>query len=304
MSDRAAHAQVFLVALLWGLNWLASKFALADISPWFFRTLTFGVGAGNLMLASRWWGTSMAIAKGMPRLHLAVAGILNIGGFGIFSAFALLETSVARTSICAYTMPIWTTLLARIVLEERLTRARTGALVTGTSGLAVLLWPLFAEGIPIGALYALGAAVSWSAGTVYLKWSGVQGHPLAIAAWQLVAGTCAVTIGFLVDGADFGNRMDALSAAGLIYGIFLGTALAYLLWFNLVGRLSASAAAMGTLMVPVVGVLASIGFGERPDEADLVGFALIFVASLLALWPAGSDRKVTTRNQARAGSGT
>lgn len=290
MSDRAAHAQVLVVAILWGLNWLASKLALADISPWFFRTITFGAGAGTLMIASWWWGTTMVIAKGVPRVHLAIAGILNIGGFGIFSAFALLETSVARTSICAYTMPIWTALFARIVLGERLTRARTGALVSGTSGLAVLLSPLFAEGVPLGALYAIGAALSWSAGTVYLKWAGVQGHPLAIAAWQLVAGTCAVTLGFLVDGADVGNPIDALSAAGMFYGIFLGTALAYLLWFNLVGRLSASVAAMGTLMVPVVGVLASIGFGERPDAPDLIGFALIFVAALLALSPAGAEK--------------
>ena len=225
----------------------------------------------------------------MPRIHLAVAGFLNVGGYGVLSAFALIETSTARTTICAYTMPIWTTLLAWIVLGERLTPARFLALLVGACGLSVLLWPLFGTGFPVGALCAIGAAVSWSAGTVYLRWAAVRGHPLAIAFWQLLAGTAAVALGLAVHGAEFGTLVSAASLAGISYGIFFGTALAYLLWFNLVGQLSAGSAAVGTFLVPVVGVTASVLVGERPDPADMVGFAMILVAALLALFPFGRD---------------
>ena len=49
-------------------------------------------------------------------------------------------------------------------------------------------------------------------------------------------------------------------------------------------RLPAATAGLGTLLVPVVGVLASVLLlGERPTAADLMGFALIFIAALCAL---------------------
>lgn len=282
-SDMTARLPMLAVSLLWGLNWVASKWALTGFSVWSFRTLSFGLGAGTLILAARWSGADLRIESGRPRVHLAVAGVLNVGGYGVLSAFALLETSTARTTICAYTMPIWTTLLAWLLLGERLTPARILALLIGAGGLSVLLWPLFGAGLPVGALYAIGAAMSWSAGTVYLRWAAVRGHPLAIAFWQLLAGTAAVAFGFVAQGAEIGSPASAASLAGLAYGIFLGTALAYLLWFNLVGRLSASSAAIGTLLVPVVGVAASILMGERPSPTDMAGFALILLAAVLAL---------------------
>jgi drug/metabolite transporter (DMT)-like permease len=71
---------------------------------------------------------------------------------------------------------------------------------------------------------------------------------------------------------------------GLLYSTFIGTALAYLLWFQTVARLPASIAGLGTLLVPVIGVLAAmLLLGDRPTGSDLIGFGLIFIAALCAL---------------------
>ena len=61
-------------------------------------------------------GHSLHVPRGRPRLHVAMAGLLNVAGFNLCSAFAQLGTSTSRAAICAYTMPIWTILLARPVL--------------------------------------------------------------------------------------------------------------------------------------------------------------------------------------------
>ncbi len=77
----------------------------------------------------------------------------------------------------------------------------------GAVGLAVLFWPLLAEGLPVGALYALGSAVSWAAGTVYLKWARVDGSPDCDNG--LAAGRrhgVAVAIGLGINGAESGLR--------------------------------------------------------------------------------------------------
>lgn len=283
-SSGGARATLVLVTIIWGLNWPSARFGLHDFSPWTFRTICFGLGAVMLMMVAKRRGISLFIAGGAARWHLLVAGLLSIGGFGVLAAFAQLATTTSRTAICAYTMPIWATLLACLFLGERLDGRRIAALVIGVGGLAILFWPLLAEGLPIGALYALGSAVSWAAGTVYLKWARVAGHPVAITAWQLVAGTLAVAIGLVVNGPEFHADIQLSSWLGLIYSTFIGTALAYLLWFQTVGRLPASTAGLGTLLVPVIGVTASVLLlGDRPTAHDIIGFILIFVGAICAL---------------------
>lgn len=278
------RAILMLVTIIWGLNWPSARFGLDGFSPWTFRTICFGTGAALLMLVAKHRGISLFIARGAARRHLAVAGLFSIGGFGVLAAFAQLATTTSRTAICAYTMPIWATLLACLCLGERLDAWRGAALLIGAGGLATLFWPLLADGLPVGALYALGSAVSWAAGTVYLKWARVEGHPIAITAWQLVAGTIAVAIGLGVNGVDLQAQIRLPAFLGLVYSTLIGTALAYLLWFQAVGRLPASTAGLGTLLVPVIGVIAAVLLlGDRPTAPDLIGFALIFVAAICAL---------------------
>ncbi len=282
----AARVSILLVALMWGFNWVAAKYVLRDLSPWTFRTLSFGLGGAVLLLVARSSGISIDLKDRRARLHVAVAGLLNVGGFGICSAFAQLGTTTSRTAICVFTMPIWTTLLARLLLRERLDRWRGTSLLLGAGGLLVLLWPLAREGVPVGVLFALASALSWAAGTVYLKWARVEAHPIAIAGWQLAAGAASVLFGLAAAGVDTRAGLHVLPMAALAYSAMIGSALAYVLWFNALARQPASTAALGTLLVPVVGVAASaLLLGDRPSAADLEGFALILMAALCALAP-------------------
>jgi drug/metabolite transporter (DMT)-like permease len=59
---------------------------------------------------------------------------------------------------------------------------------------------------------------------------------------------------------------------------------AYALWFTVVRRLPAVTASLGVLTSPVVGVIGSfLMLGEVPTVADMIGFALIFIASVCVL---------------------
>jgi drug/metabolite transporter (DMT)-like permease len=60
--------------------------------------------------------------------------------------------------------------------------------------------------------------------------------------------------------------------------------LAYFLWFIIIERLTAMTASLGSLLVPVVGVIGSaLMLGERPNLTDAIGFALIFSAAASVL---------------------
>lgn len=272
------------VAVLWGVNFVAAKFALQSFGIWTFRTISFGLGAGLLAMTAPLLGEGLKVDKPIDRVYLAVAGIFSCAGFGAFSAIALLNASTGRTAICVYTMPIWVTLLGRLVLKEELTKPRLFSLIFGIIGLTVLLIPLMQAGISYGAFAAIGAAISWAIGTVFLKWAKVKASPLAIAVWQVLAGAVASGVILFAVNEQPWTIVTGSAWAGLIYSTVIGTALAYLLWFQIIQRLPSSTASLGTLLVPVFGVIASFIFlNEIPSIADVIGFSFIFIASIIAL---------------------
>ncbi|MCW3476464.1 DMT family transporter [Limobrevibacterium gyesilva] len=276
---------VLLLGIVWGLNWPAARLSLLDLSPWTFRTLGLGLGALALIGIACLRGHSLTIPPGRPRLHLALSGLLNMAGFNLMSAFAQLGTTTSRVAIIAYTMPLWATLMARFALGDRLDATRTAALLLGATGLLVLVVPFIGTHVPVGMYFALGAAVSWAAGTVYVKWARIPGHALAIAAWQLLVGAAAAAIGVAVfEGTPHLWPLRPAAAGGLLYNVLIGSALAYFLWFEIVSRLPVATASLGILMVPVVGVVsATLLLGERPTGMDIAGFALVLSAAACVL---------------------
>ena len=272
---------VAALGVMWGLNWPAARLALMDYSPWMFRSIALWIGAAVLFAIALGRGRTLWVARPLDRVHLLVAGLLNLAGFNLFSSFAQLGTTTTRVAIIAYTMPLWVTFLAWIVLGERLDNVRRVALGLGALGLAALVVPFLGGTIPLGMWFALGAALSWAAGTVYVKWAGVAGDPFVNAGWQLAAGGVAAVLGLVLFGGVPRLLPEHWQAGlGLAYNVIFGTALAYVVWFEAVARLPAATAALGVLMVPVVGVSsAMLLVGDRPTGFDFCGFALVLAAA-------------------------
>jgi drug/metabolite transporter (DMT)-like permease len=73
----------------------------------------------------------------------------------------------------------------------------------------------------------------------------------------------------------------------LIWAGLMGSGLAYLLWFAIIGRVPAMTASLGVLSAPVIGVVSTaFMLGEWPTGADIVAYVLIFAASVCVLLPA------------------
>ena len=206
--------------------------------------------------------------------------------FQIFSAFAQLSGATSRVIIITYSMPIWATFLSRLLLGEKLTPIRVLALTLCVAGLGILIWPLFAAGgLPASVLFSLGCALSWAFATVYIKWVNVTVEPLTNAAWQLAFGFLFIAAGtFIFDGYPRLWPLHTAPLLAVLYVGVLGVGLAHFLWWSIVGRLPAITASIGSLMTPVLAVIAStIILGEHPSLPDIVGFAMIFAAAACVL---------------------
>ena len=284
--DGAAGAKLMVVAmgLAWGFNWVAARIILQALQPWAMRAVGIGLGTLTLFTAAYLCRVPLRIAR-QDRLKIVVAGLFNVAVFGVGSAYAQVYGTTSRAIVIAYSMPIWSALLARIVLKERLTTVKLAALGLCAAGLAILIEPLARTGFPFGALLALVCAWSWAAGTIYLKWAKIAAPTLAVASWQLLFGWLMLAAGMLwFEGLPQLWPLPTNVALWLAYNGFIGMGLAYFLWFVVIGRLPAMTASLGSLLVPVVGVIGSaLVIGERPSLTDAIGFALIFSAAASVL---------------------
>ena len=285
VSDFRARLLLLLLCLIWGISWPVMKIALEEIPPLSMRTLSAAFGALTLFVICLVTRRRLRIPSAKAWRHVFISSLLNIVGFTLLSAFAQIAAATSRVAILTYTMPIWTVLLAWMILRERPNASQTLAVVLCAFGLAVLVYPLATTGVPLGVFLAVASGLSWGAGTVYVKWARVELDPLVVATWQL-------TMAFFVIAAClavFEGRLnlDNAHAGSLLATAFTGIAgsgIAYAMWFEIVRRLPATTASLGILGIPVIGVLATVLIlGERPTITDIVGFALILAASACVL---------------------
>ena len=290
--SETAKARLLLIVLClgWGTTWVSMRIALEEIPPFSMRVATLSLGAIMLIGFARFQGRTLAIAHRRTWIHICMASFFNIVAFSVFTPFAQLSAETSRVAIMVYTMPIWAAMLALPILGERLTSTRIAALALCVAGMTILISPLAGLGVPVGIMLALAAAVSWAAGTVYLKWAKLEGDPMAITIWQLVFGVLIIAICVPLFEGTLHLDAGARSLFGLIYSGIIGSGLCYFLWFGIVRRLPASTAALGILASPVIGVItAMVVLGERPTWYDALGFAFMLSASaIVVLRPDGA----------------
>jgi drug/metabolite transporter (DMT)-like permease len=285
LGDAQARLMLALLCVIWGTTWPIMKIALDGIPPFTMRTISTALAAPTLYLVCRITGRSLHLPNAKAFAHVVIASLLNIVFFTVLIAFGQLVAATSRVAILAYTVPIWSLVLAWPFLGERPSLMQIVALGLCCVGLTVLIYPLAASGIPLGLLLALAAGLSWAAGTVYLKWARIDADPVGVASWQLfVAFVVFVICVFPFEG---GLQLGAATTRSLLATAFVGVAgggIAYGLWFAIVPRLPAVTSSLAVLGSPVIGVLSSmVVLGEIPTTTDIIGFALIFAASACAL---------------------
>jgi drug/metabolite transporter (DMT)-like permease len=273
------------LSLCWGLTWPVNRLVLYEISPFSMRVATCSLGALLLFAVAGLQRRDLRIPRGKARIHVAIAGTLNIAGFALLTALGQIGTTTSRVIILGYSMPIWACMLAVPILGERIDRTRAIALALCVAGIVVMVAPLAGSAGLGGLIFSFAAGVSWAAGTVYLKWARISADPVATTCWQIVAAlvVACVTVAIFEGGLHLWpiswRTLVLLVSTGLV-----GSGLCYLLWFAAVRRLPASTVSLGILSVPVIGIVASaLVLGERPTITDYIGCALILAAAACVL---------------------
>ena len=280
----AGLAFLAVTSIGWGFNWPATKFLIGYLPPLTLRGTTGVLGALLLGMVALVSGQSLRV----PRAYwgrLVLAAILNVGCWMVLMGFALLSLPASEATLVAYTMPVWASLLAWPILGERPNLLRVLALVMAFAGLAAILgahgFAASLSKLP-GIVMALGGALGFAIGAVLAKKFPLNLPPVTTAAWQIGIGCVPVAIaGFLIENSNFAG----LSSNGwllLVYSTVGQFCIAYVCWFAALARLPASVAAIGTMAVPVIGVVTSALALHEPLGIGQIA-ALLFTLAGVAL---------------------
>ncbi|HAR29108.1 MAG TPA: EamA family transporter [Bradyrhizobium sp.] len=270
----------------WGLNFPIMKFLLTEWPPLSSRGLCGVVGAAGLALVAVARGQRLCVPDGMW-LRLALVSTLSIGGRVASMGLALIWLRASEAAVLGISIPVWVALVAWPVLGERVSLPRALALGVALAGIAVLIG---GGGIDAslgklpGILFALAGALCVGLGTVLTKSFKLAMPPLSLAAWQLAIGCVPIAIaGVLIEQPQLA-ALSQLGWASMIYMTLIQFCLCYVCWFAALARLPAATASIGTLLVPVVGVLAAAAMLHEPlGASDITALLVTFAAVAVAL---------------------
>ncbi len=274
------------LALLWGTNWPAMKFVLAEIPVLTFRALCLGISGAVFLLLARWGGEPIRI-KRREWPALLFVSFFNVTVWYLGTAIGVALIPAGRAALLAYTFPVWVALISALVLRERLGPRRLLGLALGMAGIAVLIAPdvTALQTAPLGASSVVVAALGWAIGTVGLKFFNFSQSVAQLTGWQLLIGGAPIAIAAVIhDPVPHFLSLDSETLWVLAYILSLPMLFGQWAWFKSLSRLSGTVTAICSLAVPAVGLLSSaLLLHEGLGAGEISALVLMMLALGLVL---------------------
>jgi O-acetylserine/cysteine efflux transporter len=266
-------ALAVLVAVLWGLNFIAIELGLRDVPPLAFVALRFALVAFPAVFFVK--------KPDLPwRVIAGVGAFMSAGQFGLVYLAMHLGMPAGLAPLVLQSQMLFTILLAAAVLRERPTAAQLAGVGAGVVGLGLVAAGRGAVA-PLGPmLLVVLAGLSWGIGnTISRAARGTSG--LGLVVWSaLVVPVPMLALSALVDGpAELLGALGHLTLPAWLSTVFtvvLASLVGYSAWNTLLGTYPAAAVVPYTLLVPPVGMVGAwLAFGEVPEPLELVGGAVL-----------------------------
>jgi drug/metabolite transporter (DMT)-like permease len=283
------HLGLLLVAIVWGGNFVALKHLLGPLAPVDVVVIR-SIGAAVFYLAFLAAVGRIVIPVVPPDTRrMILIGVLGIPIMSLAMAYGLTRLDAGLASLLVTSNPIFTAIISRILIGERLTSRKVTGILVAFAGFLVVLQFGSAGGARmerdqmLGVLIVLLGPLAWAFYTVLSKPLLGRYPPVYVASYTTMAGG-VVFVPFLLFDAGMRGRLLELGAVdwlAVLYVSLLAITVAYLLWYWGLRVLTPSQTAVYTYLVPVFGVLSSwVVLGEVPAIFALVG-GLVIVAGVV-----------------------
>lgn len=279
MTHRALAA---LVAVLWGVNFLAIHTSLEQFPPLFLVALRFAIIAVPTILL-------------VPRPDVPLTWLVGYGlGFGTVQFIGLylgmaMGFPAGLASLVLQASAPFTVVLGALLLGERVGLTQRVGIAVAVGGLVLVGVSRATATSVLPFVRVVLGGLGWAFGNLCSRLARAP-KPLHLTLWMSVVPPLPMLVlSLLVEGpariaSSLGTSVSAAAApawVGLAYTVLLGTVVGSGIWVWLMARHPAGVVAPYSLLVPVVGILTAwLVLGERPTAIELLGGVLVIAGVL------------------------
>ncbi|MGE9009026.1 DMT family transporter [Leptospira interrogans] len=276
-----------VLSILWGGSFFFNGVVLRELPP--LTLVLLRVALASIILLPLLWVYRIDFPKGVAgwKPFFAIGLFNNVLPFSLIVAGQMTIPS-GLASILNTTTPLFTVVVMAAAGEEKLQARRIAGVVVGLIGVVILRgWNFGGDGIRsgqgIGILLCLAGAFSYGLSALLARRLLSNSPPLGTATFQLLASSIMMMV-----VAGFIERPWQLPMPGVatwlaVIGLaVLSTALAYIVFFQILRRSGATNVMLVTLLIPVTAiVLGYLVLGEQISPREIAGTLVIGSALLL-----------------------
>lgn len=280
--DATGAALLIGVSLLLGLNQVLVKLVNEGLAPLLQAGLRSAIAIVPVLVFARLSGRRLTIRDGSLPWGI-LTGIFFAAEFVMLFA-ALDHSTVGRVSVLFYTMPVWMTLGAHVLIpDESITIRRALGLALSVAGVAVAMWGRSGGTTELlGDIYCLVAAMLWAAIGLIARLTPMN---RAVPEMQLLYQLCVSAVILLPIAYVLGDQVRDLQSVHvgiLLFQACVVVAAGFLTWFWVLSVYPSSDMASFSFLAPVFGVLLGwVMLGEQLTASILVALLLVSAGIVL-----------------------
>lgn len=293
MSERAKVViSLLVVYFIWGSTYLGIQIALEAMPPLFMAASRFLLAGLVLLVVLQRQGVPLPTAR-QWRHALLVGGLMLAGGVGGVT-LSIVHVASGLAAIMIGAVPLWATLLGVLFFGNRPNRVELLALLIGFCGVILLNLDGNLRANPTGALFLIGAAASWSLGSLLSTRLELPDGAMAFAA-EMIGGALVLGAVSVALGEAWPTALTARALWAWLYLALGGSLAGYSAYMYLLRTVPVSLATSYAYVNPIVAVFLGIALASEPISPLAIGAMVIILLSVVVLTQARRRGAVLAR---------
>jgi drug/metabolite transporter (DMT)-like permease len=262
MQQKLPSVVFFAICLIWGSTWLAIKVGLEFLPPFLFAGIRFAVASVFLIFLVP------VLHVRIPRDAFSWGVMLLLGFFQVTLAYGLVfwgqqYISSGLAAVLSATIPFFVVIFAHVLIKtESITRRKIVGICGAFVGVIIIFWHslisgqgLSAQLSLLGGLAVVGSAVSAGLGAVIAKKYSSRIAPASNVMVQSILGSVTLSVVGVVTERGIAFQFNPTAIAAVLYLGVIGSALAYVGWYWLFTKTTATNSSLILLIQPIIALL-------------------------------------------------
>ncbi|NVZ50799.1 DMT family transporter [Pseudomonas sp. B6002] len=299
-SDHVTYLKLAAVTMVWGGTFVAGRFLAGAIDPLLASSLRFLLASVALLLFMACTRIPLIRPSAGQLLRLALLGFFGIFFYNLCFFYGLQYINASRASLIVALNPAVIGLATWLLFKERLGANKVAGIALCLGGAATVIVsrnPQLLQGAAQawrGDLLIFGCVVGWGVYSLCSRELNKALGPLQAVTWSVLLGTLMLTLASLIMGrftfAAF-NAIHAPQLLSLLYLGVLGSAVAYIGYYDGIRRIGATRSGVFIALNPLTAVICgALLLDEHLTQAMLVGGAVILLGIYLCNKPLARAR--------------